>query len=120
MMRLVSDTTYSAIKAYSDANGNLFGSDIYPIIGSQKARYPFAVYQVDKTGPLTKDGIHDVEVTITIVDDKYERLCDSSDGLENHFESIPEFIYMNTEGGFNPEKYEEHYMSIVFRCQMTK
>lgn len=120
MMRLVSDTTYEILKAFNDGNDDFFGGDIYPLIGSQKAKYPFVIYRVEKTGPLTKDGVHDVDVHVTVVDEDYNRLCDASDALEVFFDSYPDFIYQSTEPGFNPDKYEENFMNIVFRCQLIK
>src|SRR5690606_3323013 len=117
MMRFISDTTYEILKSYNDANDDLFGGDIYPLIGSQKATYPFAIYRVEKTGPLTKDGVHEMTVQVTLVDASYDRLCDTSDDLEVFFASYPEFIYQSTEPGFNPDNYEENYMTLNFSCQ---
>lgn len=120
MMRLASDTTYGILKDFEDNNGTPFGGDIFPMVAEIKASYPFCVYQVDKSPSFSKDGLHDVTVRITIVDEQYENLCDLADALELHMDGYNHYIYESTQSGVNNEKPEELNISITYNLKMTK
>lgn len=120
MMRLVSDTVASILNDFEVANNAPFQGDIYPLVGGASATRPFCLYAIQKQPQFSKEMIHDVTVTLKVVHDNYEALCDLTDQLEAHFTNYPDFHYQNTNPGVNPDDMDELFMDIQFNVKMIK
>jgi len=119
MMLKVSETVYSHLKAFSDADADLFGGDIYPMLAPMDAQYPFAVYMAEKTRPESKNGLFNIDLTIMIVGDDYDYLCAVSDSLEAYLrENFTEAHYQSTRPAFNEDKPREISFQIRYNLKM--
>jgi hypothetical protein len=119
MMLTVSQTVYSHLMAFNDANGDLFGGNIFPMVAPMDAEYPFVVYQASKTSEFSKKGIHDVRIRILIVGDDYDQLCGISDDLEDYLAAnFSDAYYESTDPGLNQDKPSEISIQINYNLKM--
>lgn len=120
MILQVSELTYSNIKAFAAANNDPFDGDIYPLTAPMEAKDPFCVYRITKRPMVSKDGLYDLFVEISVCGHVHDQLAGIADDLEEHFEQYPEYHYEGTDTGVEPDNPQQINITVKYNLKMTK
>ncbi|MDH7444676.1 hypothetical protein [Aquimarina sp. 2201CG14-23] len=114
-MRQTSDLINAYLTGFNSEYDGIKLTDVSPIVAWQDAKYPFAVFKIDRRPAYSKNGMFEYDVQIRIISENYESLMDLTDGLTEFLDQYKELIYQGTESEINPDKPSEHIITNTYQ-----